>query len=61
MHKVEIINMRSIGTYCGVGYGRTIREAQDDAIRIARIMHSNGNARISESGWQVLVDEPVIL
>jgi len=40
-HKVELVNVQTIGAQCGYGYGRTREAAIEDALRKAREMDPN--------------------
>jgi hypothetical protein len=55
-YRVEIINVQTIGARCGVGRGKTLAEAQRDAMEQANARYSGCNPRLSESGWEVYVD-----
>jgi hypothetical protein len=55
-YRVEIINVQTIGARCGVGCGKTLAEAQRDAMEQANARYSGCNPRLSESGWEVYVD-----
>ena len=50
--KVELVNTQTLGARCGYGEGRTLEEAQADALRKAR--QDDPDARLSQSGYQVL-------
>jgi hypothetical protein len=55
-YAVEIINLQTVGARCGVGRGKTLAEAQQDAMRQASTHYAGCNPRLSESGWSVYVD-----
>lgn len=50
-YRVELINVQTVGACCGYGYGDTLEEAQEDALRRAR--ESDPNAYLSENGYSV--------
>lgn len=50
-YKVELVNYQTIGAMCGYGWGKTLKEAQEDALRQAR--QRDPNAKLSEGGYQV--------
>lgn len=49
--KVELVNVQTIGARCGYGEGKTLKEAQEAALKKAR--EQDPNAELSESGYQV--------
>jgi len=49
--KVELVNSQTLGARCGYGWGRTLAEAQADAMRQAR--ERDPKAMLSASGYQV--------
>lgn len=50
-YRVQLVNCQTIGARCGYGEGKTLEEAQEDALRRAR--ERDPNARLSECGYQV--------
>jgi hypothetical protein len=49
--RVELVNTQTIGALCGYGEGRTLKEAQANALRKAR--ERDPNARLTSCGYQV--------
>lgn len=49
MFKVELVNVQTIGARCGYGEGKTLEEAQQDALRRAR--ERDPQAYLSEGGY----------
>jgi hypothetical protein len=49
--RVPLINTQTIGAQCGWGEGRTLEQAQSDALRKAR--ETDPAAQLSATGWQV--------
>jgi hypothetical protein len=56
--RVQLLNLNSLGTAAGWGEGKTLADAQSDALRKARSM--DPDATLSDSGWQVLFRDRVI-
>ena len=56
MYKVPIVNLQTIGAYCGTGVGDTLEEAQKEAMRIATTYYAGCNPRLAEERWAVYVD-----
>jgi hypothetical protein len=52
-YRVEIVNVMITGQHCGAGQGKTLAEAQADAMRIAKSRYED--ATLSPSGYQVYV------
>ena len=52
LYRVELVNRQTIGARCGYGEGRTLAEAQQNAIDIAN-RTQNANPALTESGYQV--------
>ena len=50
-YRVELVNYQTMGARCGYGEGRSLEEAQLDALRRAR--QSDPDARLSGGGYQV--------
>jgi len=50
-YKVEMINYQTLGAMCGYGEGKTLKKAQEDALRQAR--QRDPNAQLTPSGSQV--------
>ena len=50
-YKVELVNYQTLGAMAGYGYGKTLEEAQQDALRRAR--EFDPNAKLSPGGYQV--------
>jgi hypothetical protein len=53
---VPIVNLQTLGAHCGTGRGKSLAEAQQDALRQAAIHYSGCNPRLSDSGYEVFVD-----
>ena len=49
--KVELVNYQTLHAMCGYGEGRTLEEAQQDALRLAR--QRDPDAYLSDGGRQV--------
>lgn len=49
--RVELVNCQTVGAMCGYGEGKTLAEAQEDALRQAK--KRDPNAKLSEGGHQV--------
>lgn len=49
--RVELVNVQTIGAYCGCGEGKTLEEAQENAMRKARRI--DPDAKLSPGGSQV--------
>lgn len=54
--KVYIINLDSLDTMCGFGDGTSLGMAQERALAYARARYPEGNPRLSESGYQVYIN-----
>jgi len=52
-YRVNLVNLNSVGTRCGYGEGRTLKEAQQKAMRIA-LDHGHADAKLSPTGREVL-------
>lgn len=51
IYRVTLVNRQTLGAACGWGEGRTLAEAQRDAIRIAN-QRQNAMPQISPGGYQ---------
>jgi len=51
VYRVALVNSQTIGARCGHGYGKTLAEAQQNALQLAREI--DPNARLSSCGTQV--------
>jgi len=60
-YAVEVVNVMSVGTRCGIGRGWTLKEAQDAALQLVKSHYPNCNPQLSESGWTVFISSPVRL
>lgn len=50
-YRVELVNMQTIGAHCGYGEGKTLIDAQNDALQKAR--ERDPDAHLSDSGYRV--------
>jgi len=51
IHKVRLVNVQTLGAMAGYGTGKTLQQAQEAALRLAR--ESDPNAKLSPSGLEV--------
>lgn len=51
MYKVVLINLQTLGASCGYGEGKTLQEAQENALKLAK--ERDPKAYLSDSGYQV--------
>lgn len=49
--RVELVNVQTVNAGCGWGEGKTLKAAQEDAMRKA--LERDPHARLSEGGGQV--------
>lgn len=50
-YRVQLVNYQTIGALCGYGEGKSLKDAQEDALRRAR--ERDPDAKLSECGYQV--------
>jgi len=51
IYKVRLVNLQTIGAMAGYGTGKTLEQAQEAALRLAR--ESDPNAKLAPSGLEV--------